>query len=80
LNDQVEELTGYPAQEFLNDHLSFAELYHPDDVATISTQVERAIAAHHPYDLTYRLKHKNGEWRWVHESGVGIAVFAGNAG
>jgi PAS domain S-box-containing protein len=72
LNDRVFELTGYPKQDFLEDRIRFADLYHPDDVAGIVQEVDAAVAARRPYDLTYRLKHKDGEWRWVHERGVGI--------
>jgi len=72
LNDRVFELTGYPKQDFLEDRIRFAALYHPDDVAGIVQEVDAAVAARRPYDLTYRLKHKDGEWRWVHERGVGI--------
>jgi PAS domain S-box-containing protein len=56
----------------LEDRIRFAALYHPDDVAGIVQEVDAAVAARRPYDLTYRLKHKDGEWRWVHERGVGI--------
>jgi len=72
LNDEVEYLTGYPKEDFLTDHLSFVELYHPDDAPKIQPQVNQALAAGHPFHLIYRLRHRSGEWRWVEEWGTTV--------
>ncbi len=72
LNNEVEVLTGYPATDFLSNKINFIELYHPDDVAAITSKVEKAIAAKEKYHLHYRIKHHSGEWRWVDEMGVGV--------
>ncbi|MDD5778539.1 MAG: PAS domain-containing protein [Candidatus Thermoplasmatota archaeon] len=72
LNDAVETLTGYPKEDFLADHISFVDLYHPDDAAWIPEAVDRAIARRDPFHLTYRLRHRSGEWRWIDEFGCGV--------
>ena len=72
LNNEVETLTGYPAIDFLSKKINFFELCHPDDLATITSTVEKAIATKEKYHLQYRLKHRSGEWRWVDEIGVGV--------
>lgn len=72
LNNQVENLTGIPKEEFLSNRMSFADLYHPDDVPTLYAEFERALAAHEPYQLHYRFKHTSGEWRWIEEIGTGV--------
>jgi len=72
LNDAVEELTGYPAQEFLDDRISFVELYHPEDEPYIGTIVDKAIEQRRPFQLRYRIRHRSGEWRWVEEVGSGV--------
>jgi len=72
LNDQVEQLTGYPKDEFLKDHISFVELYHPDDVSVSQREGNLAIDAKKPFHLVYRIKHRNGEWRWIEEFGTGV--------
>ena len=72
LNDAVEELTGYPKEDFLEDKRSFVDLYHPDDTKNIFAQVNEALASRNPFHFIYRIKHKNGQWRWVNEVGVGI--------
>lgn len=72
LNDQVEALTGYPKDEFLNDRTSFVELYHPDDADSILKDVNLAIASRQPFHLIYRIKHASGQWRWIEEFGTGV--------
>ncbi len=68
LSDAVEKLTGYPKQDFLSDRLSFADLYHPDDRAGVYAQSEFARINNIPYHHTYRIKHKDGSWRWIEEA------------
>ncbi|MDW7694801.1 PAS domain S-box protein [Flammeovirgaceae bacterium SG7u.111] len=72
LNNEIEALTGYPKKDFLEGNISFFDLYHPDDVAHLVADVEKAIDAKDPYHLIYRIKHKNGKWVWVEEYGDGI--------
>ena len=68
----VEELTGYSSKEFIADKISLSELFYPEDKVDIRRQVDEALAQRRTFHLTYRIKHKNGEWRWVEETGVGI--------
>ena len=68
----IEELTGFPRKDFLEDKVSFTELYHPADVAAIRQEVSQAVSERRPFRLSYRLKHRSGGWRWVDEIGVAI--------
>ncbi len=72
VNDYVETLTGYPKEEFTEKGRSLVSLYHPDDVPDISAIVNGAVERKKPYQLTYRIQHRSGEWRWVEEIGFGI--------
>ena len=72
LNDKVEELTGYPKEDFITDKISFVELYHPDDAPYIQPKVEQAISERRPFHLIYRLKHSTGIWSWIEEYGSGV--------
>jgi PAS domain S-box-containing protein len=70
LNDAVEQLTGYPQKAFLEEGLSFFDLYHPDDVGGIAVP-ENELQDHKPsFHITYRIRHASGEWRWVDEWGA----------
>ena len=72
INQQVEHLTGYAPQLFLDDEISFVELYHPDDVPAIEAEVGAALEEKRPFRVQYRLKHRDGQWRWVEEMGTGV--------
>ena len=72
LNDSIMELTGYPPKAFLEDGLSFFDLYHPDDLPAILVPfTARSVIEHGSFHITYRIRHKSGEWRWVDEWGSG---------
>lgn len=74
LNNAIENLTGYPKEEFLENGLSFFDLYHPDDLRALSTPDESDTADNNrgPFHVTYRIRHKAGAWRWVDEWGTGV--------
>lgn len=72
LNEAVEQLTGRLREEFLEDRVSFVELYHPDDAPGIPPAINAALAKHEPYHITYRLRHRDGQWRWTEEWGTGV--------
>lgn len=73
LNDAIDELTGYPKEAFLEQGLSFFDLYHPDDAAWMPVPSRSDPAkTWEPFHLTYRIRHKSGEWRWVEEWGTGV--------
>lgn len=74
LNNAIEELTGYPKEEFIENGLSFFDLYHPDDLPTIPTPEKNNKNGinRKPYHITYRIRHRSGTWRWVDEWGTGV--------
>ncbi|WP_345348244.1 PAS domain-containing protein [Candidatus Villigracilis affinis] len=67
-------MTWYAKEDFLENGLSFFDLYHPDDLKTIPTPEENNVTDinRNPFHVTYRIRHKSGEWRWVDEWGTGI--------
>ena len=74
LNESIENLTGYPREAFLENGLSFFDLYHPDDLKTMPTPEDNNITDvdRTPFHITYRIRHRSGEWRWVDEWGTGV--------
>lgn len=72
LNDHVEEVTGYTANDFISGQVNFVDLFHKDDRAHIHETVQRALANHTSFHLEYRLHHKSGRWRWVEDTGIGV--------
>lgn len=73
LNDEVEELTGYSKAEFLENGLTFFELYHHDDLPHIPTLQRDSNSSinRSAFHITYRIHHRSGEIRWVDEWGGG---------
>ncbi|MFN8412000.1 MAG: PAS domain S-box protein [Anaerolineales bacterium] len=81
LNDAIEALTGYSKKEFIEDGLSFFDLYHPEDLSHIPTnKIHKANAASQSFHITYRIKHKSGDWRWVDEWGSYVQNEDGSIG
>lgn len=76
LNDAVEELTGYPKEEFLERKLSFSSLYHPDD--NVLPEDEELLRQEGSFITRYRIKHRDGKWRWVEDVGAGVVDEDGN--
>lgn len=65
------DLTGYePAALLHNAHISFEELIHPDDRSTVRLQVLDSIKQGRRYVVEYRIRHRNGQYRWVSERGA----------
>jgi PAS domain S-box-containing protein len=68
ISPQLEEILGYPAQEWLADVDNFWPAHmHPVDVATVLAENDRANATKDPFKADYRFLHKDGTYRWVHD-------------
>nr|WP_290613109.1 PAS domain-containing protein [Arsukibacterium sp. UBA3155] len=70
-NERWAEIVGYTLDELapidINTWLGFA---HPDDLAESGKLLEQHFAGQLPfYDCKCRMKHKNGQWVWVHDRG-----------
>lgn len=67
ISDAVEAITGYAATDFLlpNPKRSFLDLYHPDDIEEIYQRSYNQGS----FTLEYRIIHKSGQIRWLHEQG-----------
>lgn len=70
LSEVVNEITGYPASDFLKNKIrSFSSLIYSEDVTQVEEIVSEAISRKSPYLLEYRIVHANGGLRWVYEQG-----------
>jgi PAS domain S-box-containing protein len=70
----VENLTGYPAADFLGSppKRCFGDLIHPDDHEQVARGLDAAVELGQPFILEYRLLHKDGSTRWMWENGSAI--------
>jgi PAS domain S-box-containing protein len=66
------EIVGYTGEELPNVDSGFFDLLHPDDKATVQEALHRHFAARAPFAMEFRLRHKDGTWRWVLSRGEAI--------
>ena len=67
------EITGYQPDELMNNRvICFEQLIEPEDRAPVRQIVERAVARGQPYELTYRIRTRGGELKWVWERGEAV--------
>jgi PAS domain S-box-containing protein len=70
LSDEIEEITGYPASDFIGNAVrTFASIEHPDDHDYVADRVMESVDSGRPFALEYRLVHRDGSVRWVLERG-----------
>lgn len=72
LNDEIENLTGYPKEDFLSKEIYFVDLVHPDDLKIVHAKSAQLFDQKMKLHLIYRIKNKNGKYIWVEEFGEPI--------
>ena len=73
ISDPAETITGYPAADFVRNHVrTYASVIHPDDTGHVEEVVTDALDKRAPFELEYRILHADGSVRWVLERGQGI--------
>ncbi|GEM_PF-950900 len=72
INDHVvfspywKKMLGYDDHEVENSFAGWRNLWHPEDETKIRKAVDdhlKGLTAN--YEIIHRLRHKNGEWRWI---------------
>jgi len=65
LSRRWKTMLGYDAE---NEDvlLDWYHLVHPDDIARVQTQMREHLEGNSPFfESVHRMKHQNGEWRWM---------------
>ncbi len=64
---------GYRDEELPNLPDSFFGRLHPDDVAVVNNGLQRYLKERQPlYSVEFRLRHKDGSYRWINARGAAI--------
>ncbi|HEY8515060.1 MAG TPA: response regulator [Candidatus Binatia bacterium] len=66
------ELLGYPADTTDQTFGTFGAHIHPEDQARVVETIRRHLAEHVPYDVEYRVRTRDGSYRWFHSRGQAI--------
>lgn len=73
ISDQVFDVTGYAASEYLIDRtINCGKEIHPEDADRIWEIVQQAVESRQSYDVEYRIIRKDGTVRWAWEKGKGV--------
>ena len=72
ISDDIEKLSGWSKQAFMNGTIHIFDIIHPDDRNRVRQTVLTALQDHQPYVLEYRIYCKNESQRWVSESARGV--------
>lgn len=71
-----EELVGYTTDEIESGDVSWgADVIHPEDRRQVQEQVAAHVEKDEPFELTYRVRTKDGEEKWVWEKGRAVSPF-----
>jgi len=72
ISDFIYTISGYPASDFImNNKRTFASIIHPSDQKKVEEIVNIGLENREAYLITYRIIHRDGTVRWVHEKGIG---------
>ena len=66
VSDNVTALTGFTPQEIIGNPRSWLSQVHPDDVDRLTEETSCLLEKGHLV-CEYRLRHKSGETRWIHD-------------
>ncbi len=68
----IEELTGYPADEFISHRLNYGDIMLPEDQPATTRAVLTALRERRMYEDEHRIRHKDGSVRWIWARGHGV--------
>jgi len=73
MSEAVEELTGYPAEDFVgNRSRSYESVILPEDSQRVAANIHEAVQNERSWNIEYRIRHRDGSVRWVQEKGTFI--------
>jgi PAS domain S-box-containing protein len=79
VSPQIEELFGYPAEEWFSNVDLWDRVVHPDDLAIVTRAEAEARERREPFELEYRVVRADGSIGWVLDRMETIYDQAGNA-
>ncbi|RAS65332.1 hypothetical protein DET48_10744 [Vibrio diazotrophicus] len=70
VSDKIVDITGYMASEFIENHdRTLASLVISEDFDLFQKRAEIAGSANETFEVDYRIRHRDGDIRWIHERG-----------
>ena len=69
---RFKELLGYRDHEMANLFVEFSSKLHPEDESATTAAINAHLAQGTPYDVEYRLMHRDGSYRWFRARGLAV--------
>jgi len=69
-SDEVFRLFEIDRQQFDATYQAFLDVIHPDDRDAVNRAYSDSLTSRQPYEITHRLRMKDGRVKWVHEKGL----------
>jgi PAS domain S-box-containing protein len=67
----IEAITGYPPADFVDGAVrAYESVIHPEDGERVDRTIGAAVEQVNPWELEYRILHRDGGVRWVYERGM----------
>jgi PAS domain S-box-containing protein len=74
ISDAIAEISGYPASDFIHGQVrGYVSIIHPEDFPVADMAMQRSITGGQPFTREYRILHRDGTVRWVHEKGQPVS-------
>jgi PAS domain S-box-containing protein/putative nucleotidyltransferase with HDIG domain len=70
VSPQIQALVGYTSEEWLADPTLWMKALHPEDIEHALAQTSRTDHQSQPFDLEYRMTHRDGELVWVRDQAI----------
>ncbi|MBF0187804.1 MAG: PAS domain S-box protein [Magnetococcales bacterium] len=72
ISDEIKQITGVSAEEFMAGRTTFASVIHEEDVAMVAESVAEAVAERRPFTLEYRILDSEGREHTLYEQGQAL--------
>jgi diguanylate cyclase (GGDEF)-like protein/PAS domain S-box-containing protein len=73
ISDVIKEISGLPAAEFMGQGIAtYFEKILPQDLPLLQEAFEKAVREGAAFSVDYRVRHVNGDFRWVHDHGRAV--------
>ena len=73
LSERWKNILGYADSELESEHGLFKNLLHPDDKDRVSDCLKSYLSGDSEhYNIEFRMKHKNGSYRWINARGEAL--------
>ncbi len=73
ISDVIKDICGCPAGEFIENSIAtYFEKILPQDLPLLQDAFEKAVREGAMFSVDYRVRHVNGDLRWVHDHGRAV--------